>query len=197
MPRPTPSRRLFHIATGLTLALLVFFLGEAGGVVLIASLFLLTVLVEGLRLWIPAMNRVFVSLLGPMLKDMEVKRPTGVGYFLAGVLVCLLFFDLEVALASIVILSVGDPAAAAVGQRWGRIRMGEKSLEGAIAFFVVALLTGVFLQDFWPNVSFGLFATGAFIGALVECLPLKIDDNLILPFAAGLAMETTGRFFLS
>ncbi len=197
MPRPTSSRRLFHIATGLTLALLIFLLGETGGVILIASLFLLTVLVEGLRLWIPAMNRIFVSLVGPMLKDMEVKRPTGVGYFLGGVLVCLLFFDLEVALASIVILAVGDPAAAAVGQRWGRIRMGEKSLEGAVAFIAVALSAGVILQDFWPNVSPGLFATGTLIGALVECLPSKIDDNLIIPFAAGLGMETTRRVFLS
>ena len=193
--RPAPLRFFFHAATGLTLAFLVFLLGRKEGVFLIGSLFLVTILVEALRLTVPAINRVFVGLVGPMLKDLEVRRPTGVGYFLGGTLTCLLLFDLEVTLASLVILSVGDPAAAVVGQRWGQIRIGEKTLEGMAGFFVGAMVSGVILRGFWPGLSLPVFAAGAFTGAVVECLPLKIDDNLILPPAAALAMEVSIRFF--
>lgn len=195
MHRPAASRRLFHLATGLTLALLVFWLGREKAVVLIGSVLLITVLVETLRLQMNAFNRVLVGLVGSMLKEAELKRPTGVGYYLGGVLIGLLLFHTEVALASIVILAVGDPAASVVGQRWGRIRIGEKSLEGAAGFGVCAMAAGVFFQGFWPGLSFVIFSVGALTGAVVECLPLRIDDNLILPLTTGLSMEILMRFF--
>jgi dolichol kinase len=140
-------------------------------------------------------NKVLVNLFGPMLKDTEISHPTGVGYFLGGVLVCLLLFEREVTLASIAILSVGDPAAAVIGQRWGRIRIGKKSLEGTISFFTGAVAAGMVFQGFWPSLSMATLSTGALIGAVVELLPLNIDDNLLLPLAAGVAMEVSIRFF--
>lgn len=192
--KPAPLRFLFHVATGLTLAYLVYFMGKEEGGLLIGSLFLVTVLIEALRLMVPAINGVFMGLVGPMLKDVEMGRPTGVGYFLGGALTCLLLFDVEVTLASLAILSVGDPAAAAVGQRWGRIRIGKKSLEGLAAFFVATMVSGMILRGFWPGLSMPVFAIGALTGAVVECLPLKVDDNLILPLAAALAMELSIRY---
>lgn len=168
-------------------------MGKGDGVIFIGSLFLVAVLVEALRLLIPLINGVFVGIFGPMLKDGEVVRPTGVGYFLAGVLICLLLFDLDVALGSIIILSVGDPAAAAVGQRWGRTRIGKKSLEGMAGFLVAAMIAGVGLHGLLPGISMPVFAAGAFAGAVVECLPSKIDDNLILPLVAAAAMEASIR----
>jgi dolichol kinase len=193
MYRPASSRRLFHLATGLTLALLVFRLGREKAVILIGSLFLITVLVETLRLRINAFNRVLVGWFGSLLKERETHYPTGVGYFLGGILICLLLFHLEVALASIVILSVGDPAASVVGQRWGRIRIGKKSMEGAVAFWVCAMTAGVFFQGFWPGLPFLTYSIGALTGAVVECLPIRVDDNLILPLATGLTMELLMR----
>ena len=192
--RPAPLRFFFHAATGLTLALLIFLLGKKEGILLIGSLFLVTVLVEALRLMVPAINGVFVGVVGPMLKEGEVGRPTGVGYFLGGALTCLLLFDVEVTLASLAILSIGDPVAAAVGQRWGRIRIGQKSLEGMAGFLVGAMVSGVILRGFWPGIAMPVFAAGALTGAVVECLPLKVDDNFLLPLAAALAMEVSIRY---
>jgi len=50
------------------------------------------------------------------------------------------------------------------------------------------------LRGFWPGLSMPVFAIGALTGAVVECLPLKVDDNLILPLAAALAMELSIRY---
>jgi len=188
-------RRVFHAATGLALAFLIFWMGKESGLILIGALFLFTILMEILRLQVPSMNKAWVSLVGPMLKDTEVSHPTGVGYFLGGVLLCLLLFELEVTLASIVILSVGDPTAAMIGQQWGRIRIGKKSLEGTVGFLASAMTAGIVFQGFWPGLSMATFSMGALTGAVVELLPLNIDDNLLLPVAAGLAMEVSIRFF--
>ncbi len=187
-------RRVFHAATGLTLAFFFFWMGKEKGTVLVGSLLAFTVFVEILRLQFAGLNRVLVGLVGPMLKEAEVRHPTGVGYLLGGVLICLLLFQREVTLASVVILSVGDPAAALIGQRWGRTRIGKKSLEGTIGFFVSAMMAGIFLQGFWPGLSLVTFSMGALAGAVVELLPLSVDDNLLLPLTAGLAMEISIRF---
>jgi dolichol kinase len=188
-------RGVFHAATGLALAFLIFWMGEERGLILIGALFLFTILTEILRLRVTGVNRILVSLAGPILKDAEISHPTGVGYFLGGALGCLLFFGLEVTLASIVILSAGDPAAAVVGRRWGRVRIGEKSLEGTMAFLASAMAAGMVLQGFWPGITITTFSMGTLIAAVVEVLPLKMDDNLRVPLAAGLAMQTLMRLF--
>jgi dolichol kinase len=188
-------RHAFHAATGLVLAFLIFRMGKETGLILIGALFLFTILMEILRLQVAGVNKVLVSLVGPMLKDTEISHPTGVGYFLGGILLCLLLFGREVTLASIAILSVGDPTAAVIGRRWGRVRIGEKSLEGTIGFFAGAMAAGMVFQGFWPGISMVTFSMGALIGAVVELLPLNIDDNLLLPLAAGLAMEVSIRVF--
>ncbi len=188
-------RHAFHAATGLVLAFLIFWMGKERGLILIGALFLFTILMEILRLQVAGVNKVLVSLVGPMLKDTEISHPTGVGYFLGGVLLCLLLFEREVTLASIAILSVGDPTAAVIGQRWGRVRIGKKSLEGTVGFLASSITAGMVLQKFWPGLSMATFSMGALIGAVVELLPLNIDDNLLLPLAAGLAMEILMRQF--
>jgi dolichol kinase len=188
-------RHAFHAATGLVLAFFIFWMGKERGLILIGALFLLTILMEILRLKVAGVNRVLVTLVGPMLKSAEISHPTGVGYFLGGVLLCLLLFEFEVTLASIAILSVGDPTATMIGRRWGRIRICKKSLEGTIGFLASSMTAGMVLQGFWPGLSMATFSIGTVIGAMVELLPLNIDDNLLLPLAAGLAMEVSMRFF--
>ncbi len=188
-------RRVFHAAAGLALAFFIFWMGKEKGLILIGALFLFTILMEILRLQVAGVNKVLVGLVGSMLKDAEIRHPTGVGYFLGGALLCLLLFELEVTLASIVILSVGDPTAAMIGRRWGRVRIGKKSVEGTIGFLASAMTAGIVLQGFWPGLSMTTFSMGALTGAMVELLPLNIDDNLLLPLTAGLAMEILTRFF--
>ncbi len=188
MPRRGFSRSLFHLATGLTLALGISQMGRETGLVALGVLFTVTLLTEILRLSLPPVNGIFTALFGPMLKEAEFRRPTGVGYYLGGALATLYLFDLEPALAGLVILAVGDPAAAIIGKRWGRVRIGRKSLEGTLAFIACALTAGLLFRGFWPEISVVPFAAGVLAAALVELLPLKIDDNLILPPVAALAI---------
>ncbi|MBI5197360.1 MAG: hypothetical protein HZA19_02005 [Nitrospirae bacterium] len=194
MSQPGVSRCLFHVGTGLVLTVLVFFVGKEAGLWWIGSFLALAVAGEVLRFRIPALNRLFVQWVGPVLKMPEREHPTGIGYFLGGIWITLLICDLEITLASMIILAVGDPAAAYVGRRWGRLRFREKSLEGTLGFLVCSLAAGWVFQGM-GGYTVPLFALGAVTGAVVEFLPLKIDDNLILPVAAGFAMQAAAAYF--
>ena len=81
-------------------------------------------------------------------------------------------------------IRVGDPFAAVVGERLGRIRLGKKSLEGTVGFTVASLVVGGLVVGGGADIPLAAVFLGAMVGALVELAALPPDDNLTVPLAA-------------
>jgi len=127
------------------------------------------------------LNRYF----GFLIRPRENKGFSGATTIvLAGLLVYLLF-DLKVAAASMIIIVIGDTSAAVIGRRFGRIKIRNKSLEGTLAFIAASALVVILA----PDLPYGVAFVGVLIGALVELLPLYIDDNITVPLASGALMQ--------
>lgn len=182
-------RRLFHSIAGIVLVFTLSQADKTSGIFIVSSLFAMIIITETLRLRLPAVNSLFFRYLNPLLRQEEKRQPTGTIYFLGGVLLSLLLFDWEIALFSITILSVGDPAASTIGKISGRYRIGRKSLEGSAAFFIASIAAGLILRGLWPGLPAGAMITGVTVGTLVELIPSKVNDNLLIPVASGGAME--------
>lgn len=185
---PGPGRCLFHALAGLALAggIQVF---QEEAFWLLLGLLGLTLAIEALRLSYSPLNTWLVSRFGGLLKPREVARPTGVGYFLGGGLLALWMGGPEIAVASVVILALGDPAAALVGRRWGRIRIRGKSLEGMLAFVAASLGVGLLLQGAWEELTLWAYFLGALGAALGEAIFSPLEDNLLIPvIAAGVML---------
>ncbi|MEM1055988.1 MAG: phosphatidate cytidylyltransferase [Bacteroidota bacterium] len=108
---------------------------------------------------------------------------------------CVLLFSAPVAALALAIQQTGDAAAALVGRPFGKTRWpgSPKSVEGTVAFALVAALTGwAFAAAFDAEVSLAQIAVGAVVAALVEVLPIPVNDNLRVPLAAALAMLLVG-----
>ncbi|MCW1296534.1 MAG: hypothetical protein OH319_02535 [Candidatus Parvarchaeota archaeon] len=105
--------------------------------------------------------------------------------YATGMIICLIIFKQEIALASIAILSVGDTFSGLIGFFYGKNKVplnSKKTIEGSIAFFITALIAASFF------VEFKLAFFGALIGTIVEVLPIE-DDNLPIPIASGIVMS--------
>ncbi len=106
--------------------------------------------------------------------------------------IAFLFFGQTVAVAALLFLSLGDPAAAVVGRRMSGPRFLGKSPGGTAAFVVVSLLVVVVLVGSGAvQYHWGLLA-GAVIAGLVELTPIPLDDNLTIPLLSGAAMHFLG-----
>jgi len=109
----------------------------------------------------------------------------------ASAAVCAALFPAGIAAAALAMLMVGDAAAALVGRRFGRHRWpgSPKSVEGSLGYAVTAFGIGLAVVA-WPDSDFGLMAcaVGAVSGAIVEALPIPLNDNLRVPLLTGLAM---------
>ncbi len=127
--------------------------------------------------------------------------PLGILLYPLSVLLLTLIFPtrLDIAAAAWAILAFGDGAATLVGRRseetsgrlpWNR----DKSVAGTLAFIVCGSVGGVALA-WWvrpaitplPPLVFTIVApiVAAAIAAMVETIPVRMDDNISVPVAAG------------
>ena len=102
-----------------------------------------------------------------------------------GAMLALMLYPLKAAEIAIYALAFGDSAASIVGKFFGRIVIpgfGKKTLEGALSCFSVVFIVTLVISR---NVS-GAFLIAA-VTTLIELIPVKDLDNLLIPVGAGLA----------
>ncbi len=121
----------------------------------------------------------------PLLKPAERNRVNVATFLILEDTLAFVVFSREVAVLCLLFVSVGDPAAALIGSRSRRARIWGKSLSGTLAFAATAGAVGV-LTALHPAVPLAWWmAAGVVVAALVELLPLPVDDNFTVPLAAG------------
>lgn len=186
---PPGWRRIFHLTAGSIVPVAGIFLTGPAILGLAGSLAAASLFLDLLRFRWASLNRRFLAGLKPLLKTSEDHRLTGATYMLAAGFIAFLFFDPMVAVAALLFLSLGDPAAALVGARAPGHRFGGKSPVGTATFMTVCLLVvAVLVGSGLVQYHWGLLA-GAVVAGLVELAPLPLDDNLSIPLISGGLMQ--------
>ncbi len=147
-----------------------------------------------IRFRIAWLNRIFLQSLRLLLKRDEDRRITGATYLLIGACFAFLLFDKSLAIAVLLFLSLGDPAAALVGRPIPRPRVFGKSPVGTLAFIAVSLLVIGLLVIAGVTEFKWIFVAGAVVAGLVELAPSPLDDNLTIPLIAGAVMQYLPSF---
>lgn len=194
-PSPEFVRKLFHLGGG-ALGLAMPWLFDAVWPVLVLGAACVAVFAT-LRL-VPSLAA------GPGQVLSAVKRST-LGEFWFVTSFCLLFWlaagDRLLYSVPLLLLTVADTAAALVGAEYGKLRFatheGEKSLEGSVAFLLVAFLSvhiPVLLVEGTGRAESLLIAfTLALMVTLAEAVTWWGLDNLVIPlFAYGLLKTFLG-----
>ena len=180
------GRKIYHLCGGLILVGLYVLLGRALGLLTLLGVFLFATSVDIARLRLTRFNEFMYSHFSKFIRDSERDRLTGTPWYVLGVLCSAAFYDLPVAVYSVVFLACGDVAATTVGERWGSIKIsGVKSLQGTVAFFVASVIAGTVVNLAFYPLSPVVFLAGAATAAVVEILPIKLNDNLTIPLVSG------------
>lgn len=166
--------------------------------VIIGLLFGLSLLVEAIRLRSASFGRVFTKWFGSMLRPSEATKLTGATYVCGGAFFCSLI-ALQGAMASaaaflsLTLFILGDAAAALVGKAIGRIRIGDKTLEGALGCFGLCVLLGSLVfpvlpkfSSVWGELTLWQVLLLAALVSILELFPFRLgkrvfNDNLYVP----------------
>lgn len=180
-----PNRQLFHLALGVALVLLLMygFIDKNIILILIIIGFILSIISKTAK--IP----IIYNLLEKFERKKEIEEFPGKGtlFYFIGAYLSLILFPREVAMASIMILALGDSISHMYGLHYGKIKhplSNKKYLEGTIAGFLGAFAGAIMFLP-WHEAFFA-----SLIAMIVEAVEIKIgaeqvDDNLIIPVVAG------------
>jgi len=182
-------RSLTHIAGGL---LIVYFtyLGKPLAILFLSAWFVTFLFAESLRALERRGKRDALISLSCELLSKPARNPIEEKFFVPSLFTLissLLLVGLtptNVAVFSILTLTLADPAAALTGISFGRHKWPHnprKSFEGSLAFFLTCLLISALLRVN-PAASVVIASSLAFF----ESMPLEISDNITIPLLASM-----------
>ncbi len=183
-------RQLVHILVGLITVILIYF-------DLLSPWAIFLLIIAGLLLSFIA-KRVDIPLISFFLDHLEREEQKktfpgkGTIFFFIGVLLVLKLFDRDIALAAIMVLTLGDSISHLFGAQFGLTRnlfngKSRKLLEGTLMGTVTGFL-GALL--FVPYLEAILGSAAAMVAEVVKIdfNEHTLDDNLIVPLVAGTVM---------
>ncbi len=138
-----------------------------------------TLLVEALRLSLPAVRGRLATLL-PVFRPAEARGPSGAMWLWLGYAAAA-WLPPPAPAAGILVAALADPAAAVVGARVGRGR--RKSWPGTAAALAVGSGALAALGIGWAGI-----VVGAVVGAALERWSAGLDDNLVMAPGVALAV---------
>lgn len=201
--RPTNyTRNAVHLGFALSSLVLLSLVQDWSILKIISLVFAVTAWTFELsRKYSPAVNRALMWFFGPIAHPHEAHRVNSSTWYATAILILLHVSSPPAIAVALAVLGIGDPLAALVGRKYGRIKLVHgRSLEGTAAFVLggTCLSIGALLL-LYP--ALGLSAVmvvalaGAVAGSLAELWSLRLDDNFTVPLAAWAAAEAALLLF--
>ncbi len=184
-------RKLIHI-TGLSVPLGILILGRIYTAILIALALAVALLIEAGRL------RGRVSL--PAVREQENDKVAGYIYYILGSLITVVVFPPMVAIAAMLMLSLGDAVSGLVGSvlensnvRGCNDGWRVKPLPIVTGMFLACIAIG-YLSSGITRLPFQVYLAGAAGATMADAVAMVfcnrgLDDNLTIPLFAGLLMS--------
>ena len=172
------QRKAVHV-TSVLIVIFYYFLPKEAILLLLTLFLILFLVVEFIRLDL----RLKLPFFHKLYRDKEVDRLSGGAFFLMGAIIAISVFYKEIAIAAILMTTIGDASAAIFGKRFGKTwipKLKDRAVEGCTAEFVVDLLIGFVFLNSWLVI---LVMAGT--ATIVETVVNKIDDNLLIPLFSG------------
>jgi dolichol kinase len=179
-------RKAFHAFNATLGAALLAVLDVPRGAALgaLVALLAIALAIDIVRLRSLRANQLFFKAFGRLASPREARGIASSTWYVTGILLVVALFPLDVAVSAILVMGLGDPAAALVGRTFGRRAFLGGTLEGTLAFFIVcAVIIGV--RHAWPA---GLVAGAA--AALAERRAWPLDDNLVVPVVCAAVIQS-------
>jgi dolichol kinase len=142
----------------------------------------------------PRVNVSLMKFFGKVAHVHEAQRVNSATWYATALVILALTQSKILCITGIAALGIGDPTAATIGRRWGRIKLFHgRSLEGTVAFFLSATVAAwALLVCFHPTVGFGvslvMAASSGLVGATAELFSVRVDDNFSIPLCSGAAV---------
>lgn len=193
-------RKLIHL-NSLSIPVIYFYISKEVALYILIPLTLVFVIIDVIRYYQPQVGEMFYKIFGFLLRkherDEKKKRLNGATNVLISALICVIIFPKLFFVTAFAVLIISDISSALIGRKFGKHKFLAKSREGAIAFFISAVLVILFtpkVENLFLEYVIAVIAV--FFGAIAESSSIEIDDNLTIPITIGVVMWILYAIFL-
>ena len=188
------SRKVIHIFNIIIPLFHIYILKDKiDMIIFLSAMVIFCFFIEIFRSQSSFISKFFEKYLISMMRSFEKQGSlTGSTWVFVGALITIILVPQPFSLLALFFLAFGDTLAALVGMRFPFIKIGNKTLSGSFACFIMCLSVGLIL-DF--EISPEIILIGAFTATIVELISIKINDNILIPVLSGCAMYL-GNFVL-
>lgn len=193
-------RKGIHFCS-LSIPVVYFFVSKSTALFILVPLAAAFLIVDIARYYHPRTAAWFYSTFGWLLRSREQdavrKRLNGATYVLLSAILCVLVFPKIITVTAFAILIISDSLAALVGRKFGKRPFFNKTVEGTLAFFLSATVVVLLAPKLTNQLGeYIIGIVGGAVGAFVEAVSIKIDDNLTIPVSIGLTMWLLYEMFI-
>ena len=152
------------------------------------------IIIEILRFYFFRFNENFFHIFRYFLKEHERKNLLSTTWSLLSTLLVVVLFAQDIAIIAMLFFIFGDAASAVFGLKFGRTKIiGNRSLEGSLAFFITCLIIATIMNFTKVNLAWPVMVIGALAATLSELLPLPLDDNFTIALFSGIIMTVVSK----
>ena len=168
-----------------------FYLSRETLITILAPITFIFISLDVARHHIKFLGKLYLTFFSIVTRDIEKRQNnvTGASYYLLGCLIVVYFFeDINLIMASLLVMSISDSVAALIGVKYGKTKIyGNKSLEGSFSFFLSTL---IILYIFMPSFSSFEYVIISILITLVELFSFyRINDNLTIPVFSAILLK--------
>ena len=174
-------RKIIHLSS-IAIPIFLFFYGKALTLLYLLPITLIFLILDVLRIRNDRLKSLYNYFFITLTRRTESKKITGASYVFLSSSIMIFFFPVNIAVISLLIMSISDSLAALFGRIYGTIEINNKTLEGSLTFLISSSIIILFSSS--VNIYLGLMST--LITTIVEIYS-PIDDNLSVPLAFGLS----------
>ncbi len=192
--RPTNyARYAFHILSALFTLSCIEFISNPLYLIFIALAFSVSFwIMELLRVTNEKAKSKIKKFFNPVAHPDEGSRVCSSTWFTSSLVLLSLTQSITLCAIGVTVLGLSDPAAAAVGRKFGKTKLpGGRSLEGSATFFIVGTIATFLLLNYFHHMDstqdmLVIAASAGLLGALGELLGSLLDDNITIPLSSAL-----------
>jgi dolichol kinase len=147
----------------------------------------LMLLIEVLKYYSDVIYNLYRHLFGFILRDYEFDRSkiriNGASWLMLGDILCIFIFPKYIAVAGMLLLSLGDSFSAIIGRLFGRKHyVPNRSLAGTFTFFIVGIIIVIITPKYNHDpVEYMIAFFVIFVTTVIDSLNLPINDNFAIP----------------
>ena len=180
-------RKLIHLSS-LFFPWLLWMIGKKMFLSFMAPILCFFILLDYIKHSFPKIRDLYYYFFNDVTRENEHNTVTGATWVFIGIISTVVLFNQQIAIISLMVLSISDSMASLIGIKYGKTKLLKKTLEGSFAFYLSTFL----ILSIFTKLSTTYAIISSMIITVAELIDINVNDNIRIPLTTAILLYLGG-----